>query len=130
MLTNCDMTIFNRYVENRETKYQRSHVIGVHWEDTKGANILKSGLESADASQIYIPFEHGKNYLPPKGWKKNREGHFTLQEEDVVVKGIIEDEFTSVKDLEKKYDSVRMITTVDTRDYGSYRLRHWEVGAK
>lgn len=129
MLTNCDVTIFNKYIENRETKYQKSYIYGVHWEDSKGANVLKSGLDNADKSIIYIPFYNGKNYLKPKEFVKDNIGNFTLQHEDIIVKGIIDDEFTTIKALEAKYDDVRMITKVDTRDFGSERMQHWEVGA-
>lgn len=127
MLTNCDVTIFNKYVENRETKYKKSFIHNVHWEDSEGFNILKSGLQSADKSKIYIPFYSCKDYKKPKEFRKNKEG-FTLQAEDIIVKGIIEDEYT--KDLEKNYDYVRLITSVDVRDYGSESMRHFEVGAK
>lgn len=130
MLTNANITIFNRYIENRETKYQRSYIYDVHWEDNQGANILQSGLTSADHSKIYIPFDSCTNYVLPSEFKKNRQGNVTLQPEDIVVKGIIDEEFTTVKALEKNYDFVRTITTVDTRDYGSQKMRHWEVGAK
>lgn len=130
MLTNADLTIFNRYIENRETKYQKSHIYDVHWEDNQGANILQSGLVSADRSTIYIPFDSCKDYVTPSEFKINHNGKITFQPEDVIVKGIIDDEFTTIKDFEKKYDFVRMVTTVDTRDYGSQRMRHWEVGAK
>ena len=129
MKTNCDITIYNKVVIDRETKYVRSHIYGVHWQDTKGANILRSGLESADAAKVYIPFTSGENYLKPKDFKGETEGHFTLQHEDVIVKGVINDDYTTLKELEKKYDNVRTITTVDTKDYGSQRMKHWEVGA-
>lgn len=127
MLTNTDMTIFNKYIENRETKYKKSYIYGVHWEDNQGANILQSGLVSADTSIIYIPFSSIPNYQRPKEFDGTG---ITLQTEDIVVKGIIEEEFTTVANLEKKHDFVRTITTVDTRDYGSPNMQHWEVGAK
>lgn len=127
MLTNADVTIYNKYIENRETKYKKSFIKNVHWEDTEGFNILKSGLNSADKSKIYIPFESCENYKSPKEFKKNKEG-FTIQSEDIIVKGLIDD--IDVDNLEKNYDYVRLITTVDIRDYGSENMRHFEVGAK
>lgn len=128
MLTNCDVTIYNKYTENRETKYKKSYIKNVHWEDRKGTNVIQSGLETADQSIVYIPFASGEAYQKPKDFKKNLKG-FTLQAEDILVKGLIEDEFTTIKNLEKAYDDVRVITKVDTRDYGSFDLQHWEVGA-
>ncbi len=130
MRTNCDITIFNKVRIDRETKYIKSYIYGVHWQDSKGVNILRSGLESADSAKLFIPFSSGENYLTPKEFKVNYNGHFTLQHEDVVVKGIVEDEYTTIKDLEKKYDFVKTITTVDTKDFGSKNMQHWEVGAE
>ena len=129
MRTNTDITIFNKYTEGRETKYKKSYIKKVHWEDSKGANIIASGLTTADSTKIYIPFSSVSEYMKPTQFKENHNG-ITLQVEDVVVKGIIEDEFTTIKALESKYDDVRVITTVDTRDFGSPRMQHWEVGAK
>lgn len=129
MLTNCDVTIYNKYIENRETKYKKSYIKNVHWEDSEGFNILQSGLTSADKSKIYIPFYSCEDYKTPIEFKKSKEG-FTLKSEDVIVKGLIKDEFTTVKDLEKNHDYVRLITTVDVRDYGSENMKHFEVGGK
>lgn len=129
MLTNCDITVYNKYIENRETKYKKSYIKNVHWEDTEGFNILQSGLTSADKSKIYIPFYSCGEYVTPIEFRKTQEG-FTLQSEDIIVKGLIDDEFTTVKNLEKNHDYVRLITTVDVRDYGSKDLQHFEVGAK
>lgn len=130
MLTNCNITIYNKYIENREVKYQKSYIYGVHWEDSEGVNVLSSGIESGDTATIFIPFYNGENYLKPKSFYRNRLDNFTLQHEDIIVKGIIEDDFVSVKELEKTFDDVRMITKVDTLDFGSKNMRHWEVGAK
>lgn len=136
LITNCDITIFNRYVENRENKFKKAIIKNVHWEDSKGANILQSGLQSIDESVIYIPFSSVPDYIKPSKFKEmiflgTLQG-VTIQEEDIIVKGIIEEDehFRSVKDLENKYDDVRVVTSVDTMDYGSPSLQHWEVGAK
>lgn len=127
MLVNTDMTIFNKYIENHETKYKKSYIEKVHWEDRKGANIISSGLEGVDQTTVYIPYSSCKDYISPKIFKINKTG-FTLQPEDIIVKGKILDNFTTIKDLEKKYDYVRVITTVDNYDFGN--LKHFEVGAK
>lgn len=128
MYSNCDVTIYNKIVINRETKYIKSHIYKVFWEDTKGVNSLTMGLNNADSSKIFIPFSSCKEYVKPKEFKRNKAG-MTLQTEDIIVKGIIEEEINSIKDL-ANYDDVRVITTVDTADYGSEDMRHWKVGAK
>lgn len=127
MLTNCDITIFNKYVENKETKYKKSYIEKVHWEDRKGANIISSGLMSADQTTVYIPYSSCQNYISPKNFKINKNG-FTLEPEDIIVRGKILEDFTTIKNLEKKHDYVRVITTVDNYNFGN--LKHFEVGAK
>lgn len=129
MLTNADITIFNKYTENRETKYKKTYIKNVHWEDTEGFNILQSGLTSVDKSKIYIPFSSCGQYNTPKKFKNTKEG-FTLQSEDVIVKGFVKEDFISIKELEKTYDYVRLVTSVDLRDYGSENMKHFEVGAR
>lgn len=132
MRTNTDITIFNRYVQNRVVKYKKSYIHNVHWEDRKGANIMQSGLVSSDSSTVFIPFSSVPEYVKPKEFIEKVQG-ITLQVEDIIVKGLIEENLEneiSIKTLESKYDDVRVITTVDTKDFGSEHMQHWEVGAK
>ena len=135
MITNTGMTIFNKYIENRETKYQKSYIEKVFWEDSKGSNVLKSGLSGADSSTVYILFDNVDNYVTPKTFEKNKmnnlfDNKVTFQQEDIIVKGKVEEEFTTIRNLEDNYDFVRVITSVDTLDFGNPRLHHWKVGAK
>lgn len=127
MITNCDVTILNKYIENRESKYKRYIIKNVHWEDSIGINELQIGIiKDIDNSTIYIPFTSGKDYVKPKQYKGIG---FTLRDEDYIIKGIV-DEDLPIKKLEEKYDDVRKITKVDTYDYGSKEMQHWRVGAR
>ena len=129
MVTNADCTVFNRYVDKTEhiEKYKRTVLRGVFWEDTKAVNVIKSGMSDADSAAIYIPFRNG--YKPPLEWEKNAPEGFTLRPGDRVVKGEIAFSGT-MAELSKQFDSVLTITSVDTCDFGSAAMRHWEVGAK
>jgi hypothetical protein len=134
MLTNTDCTIFNRYVEAGEEKYQRTEIPAVAWENRKAANILRSGSLAADSVSVYIPFSIVCNYMKPVAWQSmiNKSGLWTLQVGDVIVKGIVKDEITdafTVSDMKSKYDDVVSIKSVDTMDNGSFSLRHWQIGA-
>lgn len=136
MRTNADITIYNRYFdfETRLDKYQRTVLKGVFWDEKKAVNTIQSGLESADSVFIAIPFQvsSDKQYLSPKEFEKaeDRSKYFTLQEGDRIVKGNIDFEIISkVSDLDKEYEAFT-ITSVDTKDFGSSHMRHWEVGAK
>jgi len=136
MHTNTDITIYNKYFdkETRTDKYQRTVIQDVFWEERKAYNRLKSGLESADKVLVLIPFTNipNRQYLTPKEFRKvgSKENYFTLAEEDKIVRGEIYFEIEGkLSDLDKKYEAFT-ITSVDTHDYGSYYMRHWEVGAK
>lgn len=136
MRTNADITIYNKYFdkETRLDKYQRTVLYGVFWDERKAVNRLQSGLEDADKVTIIIPFSvtTDKKYVPPKAFDRlpDKTGYFTLQEGDRVVRGDINFEITGkVSDLDKEYEAYT-ITSVDTKDFGSPHMRHWEVGAK
>ena len=125
MRTNADCTVYNKYQGN----WVFSHLYGVFWDEVKGINTLKSGLQNADSLTLYIPFKVtcSKEYQDPKqydgtGW--------TLQKGDIVVKGIVTDEIKSITDLEQKYGSVHSITSIDKLDFGSANMRHFEIGGK
>lgn len=136
MRTNADITIYNRYFDKatRLDKYQRTVLKGVFWDERKAINRLQSGLEDADEVSIIIPIRVAidKKYVPPKEFEKlpDKTGYFTLQEGDRVVRGDIDFEITGkVSDLDKEYEAFT-ITSVDTKDFGSLHMGHWEVGAR
>lgn len=130
MNTNADITIYNKYFDkvDRSDAYKKTILYGVFWEDRKGSNVLKSGLTNADAVTIFIPHEsHKTTYQEPTAFKDNQNG-WTLQSGDIIVKGIIDGDFISVADLQKRFDHVHMITSVDNLDFGSINMRHFKVG--
>lgn len=136
MRTNADITIYNRYFDKatRLDKYQRTILYGVFWDERKAVNRLQNSLEDADEVTIIIPFAvtADKRYVAPKEFEKlqDKSNYFTLQEGDRVVKGAVDFEITGkVSDLDKEYEAFT-ITSVDTKDFGSLHMRHWEVGAK
>jgi len=127
---NSNITIYNKYFNkaDRSDSYKKTILYGVFWEETKGSNVLKSGLMSADSIKVFIPHNpHKASYQEPKAFTGNQSG-WTLQREDIIVKGIIADEFVSVADLQKRFDNVHMITNIDNLDFGSPNMRHFKVG--
>lgn len=137
MKTNCDVTLYNKYIDpdNRTDKYQRTEIRGVFWENRKAANVIKSGLLAADQASIYISFAVGTNHLDPVEWQalEDKTGKWTLQVGDYIVKGIVTDEVSStftITKLKAKYDDVLAISSIDTQDYGSASMRHWQLGGK
>lgn len=114
---------------------------GVMLQASKGANVRESGLEGADAANLYIPFAveavdgktgEAKTYAKPQEFFKSadRNGLWTLSYngnggETVFVKGeFISDNMTVVQ----YHDDCYKVTKVDAMDYGSADMRHFEVG--
>lgn len=125
-----DITIYNKYKDGATEKWQRTTLSGIYWNSIKGAVMRKTGVASADSLQLIIPMSIA-GYKPPKEWLAlaNKTGCWTLQSGDAVIKGSISyDIVRSSKELEQ-FDDVRLITSVDTKDFGG-DMSHWEVSAK
>lgn len=131
MQTNTDCTIYNKYLVGRVDTFQRVQIEDVQWEQRHA----REGNQDNDFTSVYIPFARGTDYLAPRVWQvlPTKTGSWTLQIGDVIVKGLVSDNLTStftLSDLKRTYDDVLVIASVDTRDYGSESLQHWEVTAR
>ena len=138
MRTNANMTVYNRYIDpsTRSEKYQRAVILAVSWENRKYSNTIATGGSiAADSARVFIPFSRGASYLAPKEWNAltTKTGKWTLQEDDVIVKGLVSDEITTgftLTNLKAKYNDVLNISSVDTMDQGSAIMQHWMIGGK
>ena len=135
MLANTHITIYNKAIESRAEVYYRAVIRNVGWQATKAIAGIHSGQLASNVATIFIPFGGNTEYLAPKAWQAliDKSTNWTLQEGDVVVRGEVADEISgafTVTSLKAKYDDVVTITSVDTMDFGSSLVRHWEVGAK
>lgn len=146
------VTIFNRY-ESQDKIFWYPHVLqGVDLIIDKGANIAKTGLESADTAKLHIKYHLvGGNkmvgrfsWLPPKEWDGQTndmlsktitftEGEDFFWEGEYSENMIDDDEYQGLKYsgfydyMNKRYDNVFLITTVG----GPYTLiPHFEIGGK
>lgn len=137
-------TLFNQHRDpvSGQTAWFRTILSGarsnggpaIHWEHNKASNVVASGLATADAVNIMIWFTvqaEGKRYLPPKQYAAlspaAAKQHWTLAEQDRMAKGTVPD--VPIKEVVAAYDAVT-ITSIDTMDYGSPAMHHWEVAAK
>lgn len=134
MYSNADVTIYNKYTDRatRTDAYNRTVIKNVFFDEKKATNRLQSGLNDADQALLLIPFDYSSQaeYVPPIEFRdlESKENYFTLQNGDRIVKGDISYEVTSkISDLDKEYQTFT-ITSVDTKDFGSKKMRHWEVG--
>lgn len=129
MQTNAMATIYNHYIdqETQEDQYQRTVIGPVFWDSA-------SVIDEEEVT-VYIPFavSSERQYVGPKAFAalENKASYWTLGMEDKIVRGIIDfepDENQRIGELEQMYDDVITIKRVDTRDYGSKSMQHWEVG--
>lgn len=114
---------------------------GVMLQASKGVNVRESGLESADAVNLYIPFSAKavdvvtgtpKTYIGPQSFFKaaDKSNLWTLSYKGnggmtCFVKGeFVSDDMTVVL----SHDDCYNVTKVDAMDYGSPDMQHWEVG--
>lgn len=144
------VTIYNVTQEEDKTTFasvQKSYITvlrGVLLEASKASNVRQSGLEGADAVNLYIPFATPavdgvtgaqKRYVGPQEfWRaEDKSGLWTLSTDGnggttFFVKGeVVEPDKTEQK-IEGLYDDVYKVTKVDRKDYGSADIRHFEVG--
>lgn len=106
----------------------------------KAVNVRTSGLDGADAVNLYIPFDvdatdgvtgEKKSYVGPvEFWPmEDKSKSWTLQPGPTtfIVKGEAVEPDKSYQYISAKYDGVYQVTKVDMLDFGG--LQHWEVGA-
>ncbi|MCM1364956.1 MAG: hypothetical protein NC122_07050 [Faecalibacterium sp.] len=119
MLKNADCTLY-RY--NKVTQgYDRFFIPGVYWRENKAGNVLKSGLQSADSTTVYI---YSDRALPENLTK------------DMLVKGDCCFQFDNtspqtVSESMKEFCRLHRFVTVTSIDdcfFGS--LPHFEISAK
>lgn len=134
---NKTVTVYNRSVDGlMETETWYPTVLeNVRLLVTKGANVSKSGMESADAARLHVKFEllpdGTKEYLTPKAWKNctEKEKYFTFTggvdffvEGDTSNEPVQETGFYSY--MKEKYDNCFLVSNVDVYEL----IPHLEVG--
>nr|DAE69053.1 MAG TPA: hypothetical protein [Caudoviricetes sp.] len=143
------VTIYNVTQEQdqdfKDTQKRYITVIrGVMLQASKAANVRASGLEGADAVNLYIPFSAAavdgvtgaeKRYVGPQEfWRSaDKSGLWTLSTDGnggttFFIKGEVVEPDKTEQTLEMLYDDVYKVTKVDRKDYGSADMRHFEVG--
>lgn len=120
-----DITIINKYIdkETRTSKYKVSHIKGF-WSSNDGISINGTQLTKADGLIARILMSE-EGYQKLEDFKKNQTG-WTLQNDDYLVKGKVEN-FTTITQLLEDYQEVIKITNIATKDYGSEDMWHWAI---
>lgn len=127
-------------VETSEVSTNITVVHGVLFDGAKAANVRTSGLEGADAVNLYIPFDAvsvdgvtgtEKAYIQPRAYEAalDRSDVWTMDPGNTFfVKGEVVNPDMTFQEINRRYDNVHLITKVDTKDFGG--LKHFEVGGR
>ena len=134
---NKTVTLFNRScnAETEKETYYPTLLEGVDLVETKGANVSKSGMDSADAAKLFVDVgKMVKPYLPPKEWKElpeeEKPNYITFTPvEDFFIKGDHTDlelpEESALEWVQDNFDDCYKVTTIDKYED---ILPHFEVG--
>ena len=100
MLTNADITLYHACADPEQKRkiYRRTVIHGVHW-FTNQRTTVNDGLKSADEYRIRIPQEACAGYLPPGQYRSSHEGHWTIENGDLFVRGVCELDIEKASDL-------------------------------
>ena len=139
------VTIFNKHKTSQGTTWYPTVLHNVDLNTDKGANVAKTGLESADIAKLHVRYGKaddvitiaGKPYKRPKEWVAQTDpaSTITFSNSDLFMRGeysetpINDADYTKgFKDyINKTYDDVYLISTVG----GPYKLiPHFEIGGK
>lgn len=140
------VTVYNTITEENPSTFEGTpvnHITilrGVFLDASKKTNVNRSGLEGADAVNLYIPFYveavdgvtgRKRVYVGPvEFWRaEDKSGLWTLSvsRDSFFVKGEAVHPEWSVQTIEAYYDGVYDITKVDEKNFGD-DMAHWEVG--
>lgn len=128
------VTLYNKVTIDGESVLLRTVLDHdrIRWENQDSISLNGMTIMANDNSTIYIPIEI-EGYVKPKEYKSlaDKTGKWTLQNEDIIVNELINDINPSVAELNRKYDEVRIIQSVDINDFAKTPiLKHFEVNAK
>ena len=123
-----DITVINKYIdkETKKAKYKVSYVKGF-WSSNDGISINGTQLTKQDGVSARILMNDSRNetYQKPEEFEKEQKT-WTLQADDYLVKGIVEN-FTTITELIDNYKDVMKITNIATKDYGSEDMWHFVI---
>ena len=149
MYTPHTVTLYN-VTENPDTleiNYNITVLNGVFLDRAHARNIEKTGLRDADSATLFIPFSVSatdgvsglpKTYVGPKAYRvlPDTTDYWTLEAggtssgvDCFFVKGEVVTG-AGYRFIRENYDDVYDVTTVDTRDFGSADMQHWQVGGR
>lgn len=137
MITNADITIYNYWYnpDTNENEYRRTQIQGVHWYTDQKVAVLatEKGVVSADLYKIRIPedavIQDNRAYIDAKQYHmlsdEEVDEYWTVDTEDLFVKGLIDFEATSLASL-KQFPEAGKVLSYSVNDFGM--LPHIRIG--
>lgn len=107
------VTLYNKYITNRQECWQRTVVEGVSWFGKQRVSIAAEGSSAADMAVIRIPVDSLADYLPRPLWVINRKG-WTLRAGDVIVKGILDTDIAPGESISKVLAAAEQTVTIES----------------
>lgn len=126
MLTNANITVYNKKKVNRSEMWFRVHLLGINFHGEAELIVSDKDLKAADKYVIRIPdsVTSDKKFVDNRTFKalsaEEIDNCFTLQKGDIVVKDLVEDDITSPSQLSDKYDVLTVLSVTDNRRESSY----------
>lgn len=124
MLTNTSLTIYNRR-KNKETgfyQYVKHFIPAVHWYTDQKTEIAEKGIRSADIYKIRIPEEQLDDYISPEEYHRIKDNEleekWTVENQDLFVKGECAEDISSAADLEKLHKTYGSVNSWSDNRFG------------
>lgn len=134
MITNADLTIYNKRGVDKETArpiYFRTQIKGVNFYTKQEVQTTDKGLASSDLYKIRIPEDadtQGKQYIDADAYGKltdqEAEGYWTINNGDLFGRGLLND-FEKESEFLKRQYTGKVLSFSDNRRGG---LPHWRIG--
>lgn len=136
MITNASLTIYNRRknVDTGFYEYVRHFIPAVHWHTDQKTKVSdegsRSGIQSADIYKIRIPEEQLDGYVSPEEYYQVSEielgEKWTVDNQDLFVKGECTVDIESVADLEKMHRTYGAVDSWSDNRFGG--IPHIRIG--
>lgn len=122
-----DITIINQYIDKDHKKaYKVSYVKGF-WSSNDGISINGTQITKNDglSARILINDSRNEKYQKPEDFRKEQKT-WTLQNDDYLVKGKVEN-FTTITKILDDYQEVIKVIKIALKDYGSEDMKHFAI---
>lgn len=126
MLTNANITVYNKKKVNRSETWFRTYLLGVNFHGEAELAVGDKDLKAADKYVIRVPdsVTSDKKFVDNRTFKalsaEEIDNCFTFQKGDIIIRGFVEDDITSPSQLQEEYDVLTVLSVTDNRRESTY----------